>query len=67
MTTAIQELNEIIKLLEAQIPASQQSPKNQKLKGQLERKLSKYFRSLEAGFPFSKLAGIYNKYVDKER
>ena len=63
----ITTIDEIIKLLEAQIPASQSSPKNQKLKGQLERKLSKYFRSLEDAFPYSKLAGIYNKYIEKER
>lgn len=64
MTThQITTLDEIITLLEQKIPANQQSPKNQKLRGKLEQKLAKYFRSLEDAFPYSKLAGIYNRNV----
>ena len=59
-------IDEIIVLLEAEIPGNQNSLKNQKLKAKMERELAKYFRSLEDAFPFSKLAGIYNKYVEKE-
>ena len=66
MSHPVTTIDEIIKLLEAQIPGNPQSPKNQKLKGNLEQKLSKYFRSLEDAFPYSKLAAIYNKYVEKE-
>jgi len=57
------ELNQIISLLEAQIPANPQSPKNERLRLGLQRKLAKYFDNLEKAFPYSKLAGIYNRYV----
>ena len=63
MTTAIAELDSLILLLEARIPASQQSPQNLKRRERLERELRKYFRDLEKAFPYSKLAGIYNRYV----
>ena len=64
--TVLAELDQIISLLEAEIPASQQSPKNQKLKRRLERSLNKYFDSLADAFPYSKLASIYNRYVAVE-
>ena len=68
MTThQIATIDEIISLLEAQIPANPQSVRNQKLKGKLEQKVGKYFKSLDNGFPYSKLAAIYNRYVEKER
>ena len=57
------ELNQIIAILEAEIPANPLSPKNLKLRGKLELKLAKYFKNLEQAFPYSKLSGIYNKYV----
>jgi len=57
------ELDQIIDLLEAQIPANPKSLKNQKLQKNLEQNLAKYFRRLERAFPYSKLSGIYNKYV----
>ncbi|MCK5236314.1 MAG: minor capsid protein [Deltaproteobacteria bacterium] len=63
MTTAIAELDNLILLLEAQIPANPNSPKNLKQRERLERELRKYFRSLEQAFPYSKLAGIYNRNV----
>lgn len=66
MTTVLAELDQIIKLLEAEIPANQASPKNQKLKRRLEKSMAKYFNSLEDAFPYHKLAAIYNRYVEKE-
>ena len=66
MSTVVAELNEIIKLLEADIPASQSSPKNQKLKQRLEKSMAKYFDSLANAFPYQKLSAIYNRYVGKE-
>jgi len=62
----VQELNQIISLLEAQIPANPQSPKNQRLAKGLERELVKYFNSIERAFPYGKLSAIYNKYAEKE-
>ncbi len=64
--SVVSELGSIIALLEAQIPANQASPKNQKLKRSLERDLAKYFKALDTAFPYSKLAAIYNRYVEKE-
>ena len=66
MATAIAELDQIISLLEALIPGNQRSAKNLRLRKRLERELAKYFRSLGDAFPYSKLAGIYNRYVEKE-
>jgi len=61
--TVLEELNQIIDLLEAEIPANPQSLKNQRLRKKLERELADYFDKLEQAFPYSKLSGIYNKYV----
>ena len=61
--TAIAEINQIISLLEAQIPGNQNSPKHQREKRKLELKLAKYFEKLEGAFPYSKLAGLYGRYV----
>ena len=62
----ISELNQIIAILEAEIPASPSAPQNLKLRGSVERKLAKYFKNLEQAFPYSSLGKIYNKYVEKE-
>ena len=68
MTThQIATIDEIISLLEAQIPGNPQSPKNQKLQGNLEQKIGKYFRSLEDAFPYRLLGKLYDKYVEKEQ
>jgi len=59
----MQELDEIIALLEANIPANPESPKNKKLADALEKDLQKYFKSLEDAVPMEKLEKVYNKYV----
>jgi len=56
-------LTEIINLLEAEIPANPNSPANVRKRDELERKLAKYFTSLEKAFPYSSIDKIYNKYV----
>ncbi len=66
MTTALAELDQIINLLEAEIPGNQRSPKNLRLRKRLEREVAKYFDKLERAFPYSKLVEIYNQYVEKE-
>ena len=57
------ELSELISLLEAQIPANPNSPKNVRQRKRLERELAKYFDKLEQAFPYSELDSIYNRYV----
>ncbi|GAH73206.1 unnamed protein product [marine sediment metagenome] len=61
--TAIAELDSLIAILEAAIPANPNSLKNRKLRKRLESELRRYFKSLEDAFPYSKLSGIYNKYI----
>jgi len=66
MLAVTAELDKLIALLEAEIPSNPKSSKNQKLQKGLEQNLAKYFRRLERAFPYSKMDGIYNKYVIKE-
>ena len=66
MTTAIAELETVIQLVEARIPANQRSLKNLRLRKRLTIRLAKYFRDLSKAFPYGKLAGIYNRHVAKE-
>ena len=63
METTCEVLMEIIQLLEAEIPANPQSPKNKRLAKRLEGELAKYFDKLEKAFPYSQLDKIYNRYV----
>ncbi len=63
MATILAEIDEIINLMEALIPANPQDPKNKKLTRVLQRSLAEYFRKLERAFPYKKLAAIYNRNV----
>jgi len=64
--TVTAEIDAIIGILEAQLPANPNSPQNVRLRKGLERKLASYFDDLQRAFPYSKLAGIYNKHVITE-
>jgi len=66
MTELLAELEACISLLEAEIPANVEAPENLPLSDSLEKILAKYFKKLEAGFPYSKLAAIYNQNVITE-
>ena len=59
----IEQLNQIISILEAQIPANPASPANVRLAKRLEKQLSKYFKALADAFPYYKLETIYAKNV----
>ena len=61
----MKELDDLIAVIEAKIPANPSSPQNQKLADALEQDLQKYFDKLEAALPIGKLEKIYNKYVEK--
>ena len=58
--TLLKELDSIIELLEAEIPANQESPENKRHRRRMELGLERYFKKLEAAFPYQKLAAIYN-------
>lgn len=62
-TEVIAELDQIINLLEAEIPANISSPKNEKLEKRLQRELARYFRQLEDAFDYSSLDQLYYRYV----
>lgn len=61
--TVVAELDEIINLLEAQIPANPASPKNVRKAKSLEKDMTKYFKGLEQAFPYSEIEEIYNRYI----
>jgi len=61
--TVIAELDNLIQVMEAEIPANPNAPANLRLRKRLERELVKYFDKLEDAFPYSKLSSIYSHYV----
>jgi len=61
--TVVAELDSLITLLEARIPANPNAPANKRREKALQRELVKYFNKLEDAFPYGKLSGIYNRYV----
>jgi len=61
--TVLTELDNLIQILEAKIPANPNDPKNQKLEGQLQKDLAKYFGELDDAFPYQKIDRLYSKYV----
>ena len=58
----MKELDDLISLLEASIPANPSSPQNIKLANDLEKDLKKYFSNLESMMP--DFEGIYYKYAE---
>lgn len=62
----MQELDELITVLEANIPANPESPKNKRLADALERDMKKYFKQLEDAVPIEKLEKIYHRYAERD-
>jgi len=62
----IHQLDEIIQLAEAQVPANPASPDNERLERKYARLMAGYFKQLEQAFPYDKLAELYYKYVAVE-
>ena len=63
---SLSELDSILELLEAKIPANPESPQNQKLARKLERDMAEYFRNLEMAFPYDEIETLYYKLVKQE-
>ena len=63
---AIAEIDSILQILEAEIPANPQSLKHQRERKRLEKLAADYFKKLEQSFPYFLLGKLYNKYVEKE-
>jgi len=64
--TVIAELDQIIQILEATIPANPNSPANERLAERLRRSLAKYFKALEDAFPYGQVDRLYYKYVKEQ-
>ena len=48
----------------ANLPASQQNPKNRKHIVSMEKVMQKYFRRLETALPSKRIAALYNRHVE---
>ena len=59
----LHEIDEILAIMEASIPASPTSPDAEKLAKRTEELMAAYFTNLEQAFPYLQLEGIYNKNV----
>jgi len=57
------ELNRLVEIAEEKIPGNQRAPKNQRQMKAFQRKIEKYFRTMETAFPYQRMAAIYNKHV----
>jgi SPP1 gp7 family putative phage head morphogenesis protein len=55
----VTEIDSIIHLLEAQLPASMENPANKKLEAALKKSVANYFTSLTDAFPYQKLEHLY--------
>ena len=64
--TILAELDQIINLLEAEIPANPNSPENQRLAKRLQSSLAEYFKSLDDAFPYDQVDRLYYKYVEEQ-
>ena len=60
----MKELDDLIVVLEAQLPANPSSPQNVKLANELEKDIKKYFGKLETLISTEKLGQIYDKYAE---
>ena len=66
MIDLLNELDQAIALLEADIPANPNSAKNEKLEKRMERSLAQYFRSLNNAIDIDQLERIYYRNVKQE-
>ena len=62
----ITELDETIKLLEAQIPANPTSEKNERTQHGMQRSLAQYFRDIDRAIDWNALEQIYYRNVKQE-
>ena len=66
MAALLGELDGLIRLLEARLPADVNSAANQRMVEQLRRQLAAYFRDLEKAFPYWRVEQIYYQYAVQE-
>lgn len=66
ITEALVQIDEIITMLEADVPANLNSPKNQKHERAYRAVMERYFRTLEQSFPYDSLDALYYQFVTME-
>ena len=66
MGSCLEELDETINLLEAQIPANPASDKNESVKNRMQRSLAEYFRNIDNAIDWNALEAIYYRNVKQE-
>jgi len=59
----LNELNQTIQLLEAEIPANPSASRNERIEKGLQRSLASYFRGLEDAIDWNALETIYYRNV----
>ena len=64
--TYLDELDETINLLEAQIPANPASEKNESVKNRMQRSLAQYFHNIDQAIDWNALEAIYYRNVKQE-
>lgn len=64
-TQFLQTVEEVLSLLEAELPASPVDPGNARLESRLESELRRYFLALEKALPADELARLYYSQVEQ--
>ena len=62
----VDELDETIELLEAQIPANPKADKNEKIEKRMQGSLAQYFRNIDNAIDWNALEAIYYRNVKQE-
>ena len=60
---ALRELDSVLQLLEARLPANVGAPANQKLVKSLERDMVEYFKALDMALDWTAIENLYYKYT----
>ena len=63
---AVMAMERLMTVLEAEIPASLETPKNQKLERSLRRDIAAYFTALEQALPIEAIERLYYSLVVQE-
>jgi len=66
MKELLTEIDNLISLLEAEIPANPASPKAERLEASLAKDMRAYFRQLSDALPWGEIEALYYKKVKQE-
>ena len=66
MKELLTEIDNLISLLEAEIPANPASPKAERLEARLAKDMRAYFRQLSDALPWGEIEALYYRQVKQE-